>query len=222
MQTKASRKAVQRSTPTPSRRTFWNVLKGSAVTLIKGVTLSPPTSPMHVASLYSIQLPSTSLSLLTMAPTLLGTSCWQEPQWPPLCVDLTLPDDSLLSSPLQAQLLFALRFLLISVWFTFWREGAVKTDSSFQARHGTSCWPTYEFIVLAQVWGPELIWGKQMEARDMMASHPGAEDRTIPFEGVHIWWSLGWMCWVQYRGMGTVFLFHIVTRPTPDLRNVIL
>lgn len=151
MQTQASWQAVQRATPASSRRTFWNVLKGSAVTLIIGVTLLSPTSPMHIASLYSTQLPSTSRSLLTMAPTLLGTSCWQEPRWPPLRVDLTLPNDSLLTSQLQAQLLFVLHFLLISVWFTFWKESANKSDSSFQARHGISCWPTYEFIVLAQV-----------------------------------------------------------------------
>lgn len=43
MQTQASWQAVQRATPASSRRTFWNVLKGSAVTLIIGVTLLPPT-----------------------------------------------------------------------------------------------------------------------------------------------------------------------------------
>lgn len=47
MQTQASWQAVQRATPASSRRTFWNILKGSAVTLIIGVTLSPPPLPIH-------------------------------------------------------------------------------------------------------------------------------------------------------------------------------
>lgn len=109
-----------------------SVLDGSAVPLLSQVTILssfPLARSLPLLLRASLYLPPADHSS-----SFPGTSGWQDPWRPPFHADLTLHDDC--SPSASGELPITAFFLLFQLRFA-------KSDSSFQARHGIGCWPTF-------------------------------------------------------------------------------